>query len=138
MKILARTTAISLLAFATLVSFGAIAEARSSTKVVYLDPAYQQSVKPSTIFLTANSGPYLKKLKWTGWGTHKAVGRGRFISDCASCGEYENRKVTITFRKPIYCKAIKVRIYKFGKIHVKDSRRNRTTSFNGSCPPYRG
>lgn len=134
MKTRPRIALISILAASTIFAFGSTAGARSN-KVVYFDPAYQQSVKPSRIFLTADSGPYLKKLKWKGWGTNKAVGRGRFISDCASCGDYENRAVTITFRKVIYCKAVDVNTYKFGKIHIKDPRRNRTSRFDfGSCP----
>ncbi|MBK5234005.1 MAG: hypothetical protein JJE13_13635, partial [Thermoleophilia bacterium] len=134
MKTPLRVIAISFLAIASLFAFGSAAGARSE-KVVYFDPAYQQSVKPGRIFLSANAGPYLKKLKWTGWGTNKTVGRGRFISDCASCGEYENRAVTITLRKVIYCKAVDVHTYKFGKIHVKDSRRKRVSRFDfGTCP----
>jgi len=136
MKNLARTSFVALVAISSLFAFGATAGADAPKKVVYFDYNYQESVKPGSIYLTANSGPYLKKLKWTGWGTNKSIGRGRFISDCASCGEYENKPVTVYFRKLIKCKyAPNLAIYRYGLIHVKDPTRKRTLRWNGSCPP---
>jgi hypothetical protein len=135
MKKLTRTSVVMFLAAFLLLSVGATAEAFSAKRVVYFDYNYTPSVKPSEIFLTANSGPYLKKIKWTGWGTNKAIGRGRFIADCASCGEFENKPVTIYFRKLVKCKyAPNVRIYRYGKFHIKDPSRNRTSPWNGNCP----
>lgn len=133
---LARTFSILLVAFGAVFSVGAVADAGKPKKVVYLDYNYQAFVKPGKIFLTANSGPYLRRLKWTGWGTNKAVGRGQYVYDCASCIPKEKKPVTITFRKLIRCKyAPNIRIYRFGKIHVIDPTRNRTTPWNGHCPP---
>jgi len=137
MKKLVSTSLVLALAIATMFSFGSIADAGAKhKKVVYLDYNYQVFYKPSEIFLQANSGPYLKNIKWTGWGKSKSVGRGRFIADCASCFPKENRAVTITFHKLINCKyAPNIRIYRYGLIHVKDKTRKRTLKWNGQCPP---
>ena len=137
MKKLARSCAFILLATISVFSFGTAADAgsHSGKKVVYFDYNYTPHFKPSHIFLTANSGPYLKKLRWQGWGTSKSVGRGRFISDCASCGDYENRAVTVTFHKLVTCRyAPNVQIYRYSLIHVKQSTRRRTLQWNGNCP----
>ena len=137
MKKLIRSSAVLALAVGSMFSLSTVADAgaQSGKKVVYFDYHYQPSVKPTSIFLTANSGPYLTKLKWTGWGTEKAVGRGRFIADCASCGPKENRRVRFTFHKKVTCKyAPNVQIYRYGKIHVIDKSRKRVSSWNGNCP----
>ncbi|MCO5314850.1 MAG: hypothetical protein M9938_01600 [Solirubrobacterales bacterium] len=91
-------------------------------------------VKPDRYFLTANAGPYLKNLRWKGWGRYKTVGKGRFISDCASCGPRENKPVRITFfrRKP--CHRSKVMIYSRVKIKVIDRQRpNRVLEAPMAC-----
>lgn len=135
MKKLVRTSAVMFLAAFSLLTVGSMAEADGPKKVVYFDYNYTPSVKPNKIFLTANSGPYLKKLKWTGWGTNKAIGRGRFIADCASCFPKTNKRVTVYFRKLITCKyAPNVKIYRYGKFHIKDPTRKRVHQWNGNCP----
>ena len=111
-----------------------MATADAPKKVVYFDYNYEPYFKPDRIFLTANSGPYLKNLKWKGWGTSKAVARGRFISDCASCFK-EKRAVTVYFRKLVTCKyAPNYRMYRYGKFHIRDRTEKRVTKWNGNCP----
>ena len=36
---------------------------------------------PKEIDLTANSGPYIEKVSWAGWGTEKAVGTGTYVDN---------------------------------------------------------
>jgi len=91
-------------------------------------------VKPSRYFLTANAGPYVKKITWTGWATGKTVGRGRFISDCASCGEKENKPAKIVLWQRVYCPKYGVFTYKHGRLRVIDPERNRVTEIAVECP----
>ena len=105
-------------------------------KAVFFDMYYQGEVKPNRIFLTANSGPYFKKLKWKNWGENRTVARGRFISDCASCGEKENKPARITMRKLVPCPKLKVNTYKYIKLKVIDpDRPHRVAKWRGACPP---
>jgi len=47
--------------------------------------------QPDRVFFQADSGPYLKDLRWTDWGTATSVGTGTWELDCsnggASCGD---------------------------------------------------
>lgn len=36
---------------------------------------------PKSVFLTADSGPFIEKVSWAGWGTEKAVGTGTFVDN---------------------------------------------------------
>lgn len=126
---------ICLLAVPSFGSAGSEAGAREK-KVVYLDYNYQAFVKPGKIFLQANSGPYLRRLKWSGWGTNRTVGRGQYVYDCASCIPHEKKPVRITFRKLINCKfAPGIQIYRYGLIHVIDPTKKRTKRWDNTCPP---
>jgi hypothetical protein len=135
MKKTFRILAVVTLAVASLVSFGAMADAGKPEKTVYLDYNYQPSVKPKEIFLTADAGPYVKKIHWTNWGSNKTVGRGRFISDCASCGVKENRPAVFTLKNLTTCKGRGYKTYSFQKLHVIDKSRKRVETFPGTCPP---
>jgi hypothetical protein len=134
------------LALLALVAFGGSASpagAGSDTyrkaefrKTVFFDMYYQQHVKPRRIFTTANAGPYFKKLKWKNWGKNRTTARGRFISDCASCGEKENKPARIIMRKKIPCKRLGVNTYRIIRLNVIDpDRPNRWIIWRGSCPP---
>lgn len=92
--------------------------------------------KPTRFFLTASSGPYVKKIRWTNWGENRAIGRGRFISDCASCGKKENKPAKIVLWKKVNCKAYGVYSYKFARLRVIDPTRNRVTNIPAQCPTY--
>ncbi len=102
----------------------AVATAADTPKLVYLDYNGQASVKPRTIFLSANAGPRLAALKWTGWGTAKATAKGRYVSDCASCVR-ERADVTVTFRTIRTCDALGVRTYATGSYRVAKTKGHR-------------
>ena len=88
---------VALMAILVAASFTAPAGAKNQfRKTALFNLTYTPKIKPSRVFLSASSGPYLKKIKWSGWGTNKTVGRGRFISDCASCGAKENKRMKLT------------------------------------------
>ncbi len=73
---------------ASLIALGALAGGASAAKpkTVIFDLFAQALVKPAKVFLYANSGPYLKDLAWSGWGTKTATGTGTWIFDCTSGG----------------------------------------------------
>jgi len=137
MKTFLRLFVISLLALVSLASIGATANAdKQFKKTVFFDMYYQGQVKPNRIFTTASSGPYFKKLKWSNWGDNRTIARGRFISDCASCGEKENKPARITMRKLIPCPDQKVMTYKYIKLKVVDpDDSHRVLNWPGACPP---
>jgi hypothetical protein len=59
-------------------------------------------IEPSMVFSSANAGPYVEKLAWTGWGTPEATGSGTYVSDCASCGPKEILPAEIVLSVPRY------------------------------------
>jgi hypothetical protein len=112
--------------------------AARSGKTVFFDMYYNPKVAPKRIFMTANSGPWMKNLHWDGWGTGTAVGHGAWISDCASCPGPDRRQVKITFTKRIYCKAQGVHTYRKARVVLSEPDEgytNRTFSFWNRCPP---
>lgn len=135
MKNLFRLLTVTVLAALSFAAFSSPASAQKTYgKTAIFNLTQETKVKPSRFFLTANSGPYLKKLKWSKWGTAKTVGRGRFISDCVSCGEKENKPVRMTLHELIPCPKYKVMTYKFAKIKVVDPERpNRVQKFRLGC-----
>jgi hypothetical protein len=68
-------------------------------------------VQPGRFFFTANSGPYLKDLVWTGWGTPTATATGTYVSDCASCGPPQTYAVTATVDRLANCPAVGAKYY---------------------------
>lgn len=67
--------------------------------------------QPGQIFLTANSGPYITDITWTGWGTEPATATGTYISDCASCGEPKSYAVTLVADQLIPCEPYGAQAY---------------------------
>ena len=57
------------------------------------------SVEPVRYFFSANAGPYLDRLRWSGWGTPHATATGTYISDCASCGPKIVRRSTVVVHR---------------------------------------
>lgn len=100
----------------------ATAGAAAAPKVVYLDYNGQSlGAKPKRIFLTANAGPYLRGLRWTGWGTREARATGTYVSDCASCMGPARRSATVIFRRLMTCtnpadRGGRYRIYRVGRL----------------------
>jgi hypothetical protein len=68
-------------------------------------------VQPGRFFFTANAGPYLKDLVWTGWGTPTATATGTYVSDCASCGAPQQYAVTVTVDALADCPAVGAKHY---------------------------
>src|SRR5690242_19432740 len=91
MNRLLRFLLVSVMALFLAGSVTSSAAAKEFKKTALFNLTFTPQVIPNRVFFTANSGPYLKKLKWKNWGEAKTVARGRFISDCASCGPYETK-----------------------------------------------
>lgn len=116
------------------------APATHPAKTVFFDMYYNPKVTPIRIFMTANSGPWMKGLHWDGWGDRKAVGRGAWISDCASCLGPDRRKVRITLTKRVYCRAQGVHTYRKANVVLSkpdEGYTNRKFTFWNGCPPRR-
>ena len=83
---------------------GTAAEApKAAGKPVIFDLFGKKLVEPETIFLTANSGPYLDDITWSRWGKDGADGEATLVSDCASCAPPERRPATIRLRRVDSC-----------------------------------
>ncbi|CAN5131088.1 hypothetical protein BH09ACT12_BH09ACT12_03650 [soil metagenome] len=103
--------------------------------VAYFDLYYNPEVAPKRIFFYANSGPYLRGMHWNNWGTKKTVGRGIYVSTCASCAPPKRRKAVVRFSGLQYCKAQDVFYYKRAKMTRKPSEgQTRTVKISaGTC-----
>lgn len=53
-------------------------------------------LEPGRFFFSANAGPYLKDVRWSGWGGATATATATYVSDCASCGAPRTYPVTVT------------------------------------------
>ena len=127
---------VTILALSLAGSVTSAATAMPFQKTALFNLTYEPKVKPNRVFLTANSGPYLKKIEWSEWGSNRTVGRGRFISDCASCGPKENKPMKLTLYKLRPCPKYHVMAYKKGYLKIFDSNRpNRGTPLALGCPP---
>lgn len=101
-----RTVAVLLTALALAFSglTAASAPATSDTPRTVLFNMYAHGyAKPRTIDLSADAGPYLKKLAWTDWGSATTVAEGVYVSDCASCSPPKRRTATVTLSRPVVC-----------------------------------
>lgn len=67
--------------------------------------------QPGRFFFTANSGPYVKDLAWTGWGQPTATATGTYVSDCASCGPRQEYAVTVTVDRLVDCPPYGAKVY---------------------------
>ena len=101
---------VALVALAVVGAAGAVADdqgadqLRGKGKPVIFTLFGEKMVEPKTIFLTANSGPYLDDLVWTRWGKDGADGEGTYVSECASCGPPQRLDVTVQARRGDRCK----------------------------------
>lgn len=80
-----RRALVALAAVAALVTAAPAADAQSRTVTFGLFPM-AALVMPESIFFTADAGPYLKGLRWTGWGTATATATGTYELDCSNGG----------------------------------------------------
>lgn len=82
----------------------ASAPATSDTPRTVLFNMYAHgTAHPREIFLTADAGPYLKRLDWKHWGATTTVAEGVYVSDCASCSPPRRRTATVRLSKPVVC-----------------------------------
>jgi len=102
-----------------------VAPATSGTpQTLYFTMFGTGQAQPRQIFLTANAGPYLKRLSWTGWGEDVAVATGVYRSDCASCPPPKRRTATVRFSDPISC-GEDVQAYSKGVVTLSKPNRGR-------------
>ena len=115
----------------------AVAVPHKGKQVVFINLFYETEMRPARIFFTANSGPYLRNLKWTNWGKARATAHGRYISDCASCGPKRNVKATVKFSKLKYCRTLDKYFYAKALLFRKprEGQDNPARISGGSCPP---
>lgn len=94
-------------------------------------------VEPRRFFFTANSGPYLDRLRWTGWGTAHATATGRYISNCASCGPKIVKQTTVVLDRSVLCApwGPATRAYR-GHTTVYDTNRNPVRQEIGTTDVY--
>lgn len=103
------------------------------TRVQLYNLTETPSWAPEDYFLTANSGPYIEDIGWTGWGSERAVGRGAFVSQCASCGEPETRPAKIILRDSVRCPEYGGRVYRVGILETRNdaNKKKRSRIFTG-------
>jgi hypothetical protein len=101
---------------ATAVLLPAGGEAKPAERTAIYDLFGQAQVEPKRIFLTANSGPYIKRLQWSGWGKRRAIGEGIYISDCVSCPPPDRRPAKVVLRKRKPCEKRGGRSYRVGRL----------------------
>jgi hypothetical protein len=115
-----------------------IAPATSGTpETLYFTMTGTGQEHPREIFLTANAGPYLKRLTWTDWGEDVATAEGIYRSDCASCAPPRRRTATVRFSEPISC-GDGVQAYSKGVVTVSRpdrGRHKRTFRIHMGCAP---
>jgi hypothetical protein len=88
---------------------------------------------PRQIFFTANAGPYVEDLGWRGWGSERAVGRGVYVSTCASCGGPETRPAKLIFTNSVRCGEYGGRVYRSGILETRTdtNKKKRTRIYTG-------
>ena len=101
------------------------------SKVAFYTMFYSRELEPFRMHFTANAGPYVDDIGWHGWGTERAVGRGAYISYCASCGEPTVQPAKIVFTKMARCPRSGGMAYKHGVLitrNDRDQKRRRSIS----------
>jgi len=93
--------------------------------VHWLDLNGSSSQAPKRVFFTANSGGFVKKIKWKRWGRNRTVGRGTF-GTTAPCNGRPCPKgpARLVLRKPVRCtpafgnkQGKKIRVYRRGTLY---------------------
>jgi hypothetical protein len=106
-----------------------------ASRAMYFGTEPNPEVEPERIFFQADAGPYLRDIRWMGWGTEIAVGHGRFVSDCASCGTPEHKPATIIMHGLTPCPAFGGFIYRYAHFSrlYNGHRRTRPVPSGGFC-----
>jgi hypothetical protein len=95
--------------------------AHAAPRTVIFDLFPSPVETPDSIFLTANSGPYIEKVSWAGWGTAKAVGTGTFVDNSGAPAPVPKYPATYTLTDPGPCPRLgsDVTSYRGGVISYK-------------------
>lgn len=115
--------------------------------VYWLNLAGGSSVAPKRVYYTANSGGYMKKIRWKHWGARKTVGRGRFGTTAPCNGPCHPGPARMVLRKPVTChpafgdkEGKKIKVYRKGTLYYPDpyTGKRRATSLTyrtgwGAC-----
>jgi len=118
------------------------ASAASPSQYRIFDLYYQPyPAETTSYYFYANSTPWLRHLKWKNWGSRRAVGRGRYVLDCGTCGptrEVYRARARLTGR--VKCKGYykRFRSYRRMKVTVfypKSEGGTRSRTFPMGCPP---
>ena len=126
-----------LLALALLLLAAVPAQAAPRTVIFNLYP--QALDQPGRVFFQANSGPFLRDLRWTGWGSEGAVGTGSWQLDCstggASCGTDTSittypARYTLTSLAPCPRFGPDARSYRRGVVEIDEPAGTRTQRFD--------
>lgn len=81
-----------------------------SSKAIIFNLDRSPLVEPGRFFFSANSGPYLKDVRWTDWGAAAATGTATYVSDCASCDK-ATYPVNVTASQLTACRPYGARAY---------------------------
>ncbi len=88
-------------------------------RVVYYDLG-QARVEPRVINTAYSSAPSIRGISWKRWGTAKAVGRGVYVSDCASCPPPKRRAARVVLRGLVACEKDDTRTYRRAVVKVSE------------------
>ncbi len=97
----------------------------SKPPVFWIDLAGTAQQHPRMVFFTANSGPQVQNIKWTGWGKNRSVGRGTYLrtSPPPPGGKNPRGPARIVVWKPVSCvpefgtrEGKKIRVYRKAKM----------------------
>jgi hypothetical protein len=94
MRTLRRFVLVLLTTVVGLVAVAPAAHAQPRTVIFDLYPS--PLVTPQRVFFTADAGPYLKDLMWTGWGTDTATGTGTYELNCSNGGPSCGNSTAVT------------------------------------------
>ncbi len=103
----------------------AASPAAKQKDVYWLSLSGGSSIAPDYVFFTANSGGFVKNLKWKHWGARKTVGRGTF-GTTAPCNGRPCPKgpARLVLRKPVRCtpatgdkQGKRILVYRKGFLH---------------------
>jgi hypothetical protein len=77
-------------------------DAEGSEAVVYYD-LYEATVEPRLVHSAVNASPRIRVRTWRHWGAATAVGRGTWVSTCASCAPPRTRRAVVTLSRIRTC-----------------------------------
>lgn len=114
-------------------AFTAAATSAQSSKppVFWIDMAGTAKKHPDFVYFTANAGGQVHSIKWTGWGTKRAVGKGIYHDSSPSFPGKVDREgpARIVAWKPVKCvpafgnrKGKTIRVYSKAVLRQKNGK----------------